>query len=118
MRKHSYVGALIAQQGYLMMITLRHADEVIPVSQLDPPQGRALEPKERDLAGKLIEALSGQFNPEAYHDEYQERIRKLIDAKRSGKKLKKKRVQRRRSEGTLADSLQSSLKRVSASRRA
>ena len=42
MRKHSYVGALIAQQGYLMMITLRHAEEVIPVTQLDPPAGRAL----------------------------------------------------------------------------
>ena len=39
MRKHSYLGALIHQQGYLMMITLRHADEVIPVSQLDPPAG-------------------------------------------------------------------------------
>jgi DNA end-binding protein Ku len=118
MRKHSYVGALIAQQGYLMVITLRHADEVIPVSQLDPPRGRALEPKERDLAAQLIEALSDEFDSGAYHDEYQERIRELIDAKRTGKKLKKKRVPRRRSEGTLADSLQSSLERVSASRRA
>jgi len=54
-----------AQQGYLMVITLRHADEVIPVSQLDPPRGRALEPKERDLAGKLIEALFGEFDAEA-----------------------------------------------------
>lgn len=77
-----------------------------------------LEAKERDLAGKLIEALAGQFNPEAYHDEYQERIRELIEAKRSGKKVKRKPVPRRRTEGTLADSLQSSLKRVSASRRA
>ncbi len=47
MRKHTYVGALIPQQGYLMMITLRHADEVIPVGELDAPKGRALEPKER-----------------------------------------------------------------------
>jgi DNA end-binding protein Ku len=118
MRKYSYVGALISQNGYLMVITLRHPDEVILVSQLDPPRGRALEPKERDLAGKLIEALAGQFKPEDYRDEYQERIRELIEAKRSGKKVKRKRVPRRRSEGTLADSLQSSLKRVSASRRA
>ncbi len=118
MRKHSYVGALISHGGYLMVITLRHPGEVILVSQLDPPRGRALEAKERDLAGKLIEALAGQFNPEAYHDEYQERIRELIEAKRSGKKVKRKPVPRRRTEGTLADSLQSSLKRVSASRRA
>ena len=118
MRKHSYVGALIVQQGYLMLITLRHAEEVIPVSQLDPPQGRPLEPKERDLAEKLIEALSGQFQPEAYRDQYQDRIRELIDAKRAGKKVEPKRVPRRRQEGSLADSLRASLKGVSASRSA
>ena len=60
MRKHSYVGALIVERGYLMVITLRHAEEVIPVSQLDPPQGRPLEPKERELAVKLVETLSGR----------------------------------------------------------
>jgi DNA end-binding protein Ku len=116
MRKHSYVGALIYQQGYLMLITLRNADEVIPVSQLDPPQGRDLSANEKQMAEKLIEALSGQFEPDAYHDEYQQRIRELIEAKRSGKKLKPKRAPRRRQEGSLADSLRASLKRVSASR--
>jgi DNA end-binding protein Ku len=117
MRKHSYVGALIHQQGYLMMITLRHADQVIPVSQLDPPGGRALEPQEKELAGKLIETLAGPFEPSAYHDQYQEQIRELIDAKRTGKKIKRKPMRRRQSEGTLADSLQASLKRAAASRR-
>jgi DNA end-binding protein Ku len=116
MRKHSYVGALIAQQEYLILITLRHAEEVIPVSQLDPPPGRPLEPKEKDLAEKLIEALSGPFRPEAYHDEYQERIRELIDAKRAGKKVKPKRAARRRREGSLADALRASLKGASANR--
>ncbi len=118
MRKHSYVGALVAQEGYLMVITLRHADEVIPVSQLDPPQGKPLERKEKDLALKLIEALSGHFEPEAYHDEYQDRVHELIAAKRAGKKVKLKRPPRRRQDGSLADSLQASLKTASASRRA
>jgi DNA end-binding protein Ku len=116
MRQHSYVGALIAQRDYLMMVTLRHADEVIPVSQLDPPQGGALGTREKDLAGKLIEALSGQFDPGAYRDEYQERIHELVDAKRSGKKVKPKRAHQRRTEGSLADSLLSSLKKASARR--
>ncbi len=118
MRKHSYVGALIAQHGYLMVITLRHAEEVIPASQLDPPRGPALPPKERELAGKLIDALSGDFDPGVYHDEYQDRIREMIEAKRTGKKWKKKQVPERRSEGTLAESLRTSLKAVSSRRRA
>ena len=117
MRKHSYVGALLHQQGYLMLVTLRHAEEVIPVRELTPPQRRVFKPKEKELAGRLIETLSGKFDPAAYHDEYQERVRELIDAKRRGKVIKRKRLSRRRSKGTLVDSLQASLKRASASRR-
>jgi DNA end-binding protein Ku len=118
MRKHSYVGALITYRRCLMLIALRHADEVIPVAQLDPPDGRPLEAKERNLADKLIEALSGQFDSSAYQDTYQERIRELIAAKRSGKKLKKKAVSRQRPAASLADSLESSLKTISVSRHA
>ena len=39
---------LMSDQGYLMMITLRHAEEVIPLDQLEPPRGAALEPKEKE----------------------------------------------------------------------
>jgi DNA end-binding protein Ku len=113
MRQHSYVGALLTHGGYLMLITLRHADEVIPVKELDPPQGGTLEPKERDLAGKLIEALSGEFDPEAYHDEYQRRVHELIEAKRAGKRVKRQRVRRPQPQGSLVESLRSSLKTVS-----
>jgi DNA end-binding protein Ku len=110
MRKHSYVGAVVPEDRCLTLITLRHSDEVIPVTKLDAPEGRALDRKERDLADQLIEALSGEFQPQAYQDEYQSRVRELIDAKRAGKKIKRKRAPRRHSEGTLADSLRSSLK--------
>jgi DNA end-binding protein Ku len=116
MRKHSYVGALIPHQGFLMLITLRHADEVIPVSELEAPQGGPFVPKEKALAEKLIEALSGEFEPAAYHDEYQHRIHELIEAKRAGKKVKPKRAPRRRREGSLADSLQASLRGASTRR--
>jgi DNA end-binding protein Ku len=113
MRKHSYVGAVLPRDGWLILITLRHAEEVIPITELDAPQGRGLEPKERKLADQLIEALSGDFQPEAYRDLYQDRVRELIDAKRAGKKVKPKRPPRRRAEGTLEESLQSSLKAAS-----
>jgi DNA end-binding protein Ku len=114
MRKHSYVGALIAHGQYLMLITLRFADEVIQLGSLDPPQGRALQPKEQNMARQLIDALSEQFKPEAYHDEYQDRVRQLVESKRSGKKVQLKRAPRRRQEGSLAESLRASLKRASA----
>ena len=118
MRKHSYVGSLLAQEGYLMLVTLRHAGEVIPLAELDPPQGRALDAKELAMAGKLIDALTSEFQPDVYKDEYQHRVRELIEAKQKGKKLKPKRARVRRQESSLADSLRASLKQVSAKPRA
>jgi DNA end-binding protein Ku len=40
MRKHSYIGALSGDHGYLMLNTLRHTEEVIPVTELEAPEGR------------------------------------------------------------------------------
>ena len=117
MRKHSYAGALIAQHGYLMVITLRHATEVIPPGQLEPPQGRPLTSKESDMARSLIKALSERFQPEKYHDEYEARIRELVAAKQAGKRIKPKRLQRRRQGDSLEASLRASLEGLSARRR-
>lgn len=116
MRKHSYVGALIAHEGYLVLSTLRYAEEVIAVSELDPPDGEALESKERALAGKLIESLASRFEPDLYHDLYQQRVHDLIEAKRTGRKIKPKRAATRRRRGSLADALLASLKAVSTKR--
>ena len=71
-----------------MLITLRHNDEVIPVETLDSPQGGSSSAKEKELAVKLIEALAGQFEPEAYHDRYQDKVRKLICCQTPGQKNK------------------------------
>lgn len=88
MRKRAYVGSLQASHGYLMMITLRTADEVIPVSSLPKPAGRPLDKKELALAGQLINALEGTFDPNRYHDEYRERLMEFIQAKAKGRKPK------------------------------
>jgi DNA end-binding protein Ku len=113
MRKHSYVGALVPRGGYLMLITLRHAGEFIPASELDRPAGRALAPKEKKLAAQLVEALAAKFRPEQYHDAYESRVRELVEAKRSGKKRKTpKRARNPRRRGSLAETLAASLKRA------
>ncbi len=117
MRKHSYRGILTSQDGYLMLITLRLAQEVIPIGQLEAPQGSTTTAKEKDLAGKLIEELSGTFLSSDYRDLYQDRIHELIESKRTGKKLKRKRVPRRVQEKSLTDALEKSLRAVSARRR-
>ena len=84
MRKKQYVGALRAEDGYLALITLRHAEEQLDREELDAPTGRQLDKQERNLAGKLIAALEAEFDPADYHDEYRQRVRELIATNREG----------------------------------
>lgn len=88
MRKKEYVGALRAEGDYLMLITLRHAGEVVPASALKAPGGRALDKREVQMAKQLVAALEGDLELEAYHDEYRERVLELVEAKAQGKVLK------------------------------
>jgi DNA end-binding protein Ku len=81
MRDREYVGALIQENGYLMLVTLRHAEEIIDASALKPPAGRELNKREIDMAAQLIEALHGEFDPTQFRDEYRKRVMELIEAK-------------------------------------
>ena len=109
MRKKHYQGALRSEQGYLCMITLRHAAEVISVEQLDPPQGRKLSEREREMAQQLVLGLQEEFHPERYHDEYRERVMQLIEAKRKGVPYEPEADEDTPDAGELTASLQASL---------
>ncbi len=109
MRNKRYVGALCVKQGYLALVTLRHKEEVISTTQLNPPSGRETDKREREMAAQLVEALVAEFDPEDYHDEYQQRVQELIAAKREGKTVEVKELPKREESGSLVDSLQASL---------
>lgn len=88
MRDKAYVGALHAEDGYLVLITLRHADEILAADSLKPPGGRELAKRELDMAEQLLSALSGKFEPSEFHDEYRARVMELVEAKSKGHKPK------------------------------
>lgn len=94
MRKKEYVGALRARDGYLMLIVLRHADEVILADELPRPGGRALDKREVSMAKQLVEALSGSFDPEEFQDTYRQRVLELVATKAAGKKVTVKKFRR------------------------
>lgn len=87
MRNKSYVGALRVHQGYLLLIALRHAEEVVSVDTVDTP--KSVEPNEREvqMSRQLIDMLAADFEPEQYHDEYRERVQSLVQTKASGGKI-------------------------------
>ena len=112
MRKKHYVGALSIVDGYLMMITLRRADQVLSVSRLDIPDSRLPEPKELRLAQDLVSSIEAEFQPELWQDEYRERVRDLIRTKASGKTVKLTAPKRKRTKGGLSEQLRESIARA------
>ncbi len=109
LRGKEYVGALRSEGGYLMLITLRHAGEVVPASALPAPTGRALDDREVKMARQLVAAMEDPFDITAYHDEYRERVQAYVQAKAAGKVVKFPRAPRKKTEQDLADVLQASL---------
>jgi DNA end-binding protein Ku len=113
MRKREYAGALCSKSGHLLLITLHHAGEVVPITELERPPGRDLSAEENALAEELIESLADEFDPAQFHEEYQEQVRKLVEAKRRGKKAPARRRAKPRAEPkSLADALRRSVRRV------
>jgi DNA end-binding protein Ku len=109
MRSKRYHGVLQPEDDYLTLVTLRHAGEVIEPSELEPPAGRDLDKKERDLAKRLVAGLTEDFNPEDYQDEYRERVRELIDTKRRGGTIEVEEYEEVPQERSLAEMLEASL---------
>jgi DNA end-binding protein Ku len=109
MRKKRYAGALRSKQGYLVLVTLRHSEEVLSAKELPAPAGRPLSEKELDMGQQLVNALQDKFRPEDFHDEYRERVMKFIEAKAKGQAPKLKTIARKGAAPSLADALSASL---------
>lgn len=112
MRNKDYVGALQLYQGYPMLMSLHHAEEVIPVEALQPPQGPPLDERELGLARQLIEMLDAQFQPQEYHDEYRQRVLEMLSAKAQGKRLRVRAPQRRERGVDIRHALEASIQQA------
>lgn len=110
MRNKEYVGALRLYQGYPMLMSLRHAEEVVPLDVLEAPAGKPLDDRELAMAQQLIGMLEAKFEPEEYADEYRDRVLELVDAKAKGATVKVTPMRRREAREDLGDALAASLK--------
>jgi len=115
MRKNEYVGALRSKEGYLLLITLRHAEEVLTAREIGSPAGKAPDAREVKMAEQLVAMLEDEFRAEDYADEYRERVLKHIEAKAKGRKPKLAAIPKLGAEPkSLMDALAASLKASSA----
>ena len=91
LRNKESLSAVRAKDGVLTLATMRFADEVVPVSQLEGLLGDTSDvkpkPREVEMAKALIDSLANDFDPESYKDEYREELLKLIERKASGEEI-------------------------------
>jgi DNA end-binding protein Ku len=109
MRKKRYVGALTSIDGYLALATMRRADQVLKFEGIEPAKGAAPLPNELKLAEQLVSSIESDFDPQLWHNEYRERLCKLIKAKARGEKLSPVRIKKRAPQANLAASLKASI---------
>jgi DNA end-binding protein Ku len=118
MRKQPYVGAVCAVDDYLMLFTLRNAEEVVSAKDLPKPSGRAPDKKELAMATQLVDLLKGEFDPKEFKDEYRERVMEFVEKKAKGHKPKLHLVKSKRKTAALDKVLSKSIEALKKQKKA
>ena len=84
LRTKEHLAAVRPARGILMLETLFFADEVRDPAELWIPPAQEPHPREVEMATRLIEALTVEWDPQRYRDAYRERVEELIRGKAAG----------------------------------
>jgi DNA end-binding protein Ku len=86
MHNREYTVILRPHEGGLMLHTMYYADEVREVEGFGAPDVE-LKEAEVKVAHQLIEALATEWEPEKFHDSFQDNLKNLIQTKLEGGKI-------------------------------
>lgn len=81
-RTRQYLAALLPREGGLVLMLLRYAQEVRSISELELPENKGdlkITKQEEKMAKELISSMSSDWDPEAFHDEYREKLLAWIE---------------------------------------
>jgi len=88
MRTKEYLAAVRPKDRVLVLETMFFPDEIRDVSEVEnAPVRRQVGDRELKMAKQLIDSLSSDWEPSRYHDQYRERVLKLIRDKAKGKEI-------------------------------
>jgi DNA end-binding protein Ku len=85
MHQRDYTVFLRAYHHGLLLHTMYFANEIRRVPEFGAIESVNLKPSEVKLTEQLIASMMQPFKPAQYHDEFQDRLRQLIEAKRRGR---------------------------------
>jgi DNA end-binding protein Ku len=85
-RDREVLAALDPFESTMLLSTLYWPDEIRALGELDIPQDELeLKPAELKMASQLIDAMTGEFDPAQYRDEYREALMQVIESKIEGR---------------------------------
>jgi len=84
MHQRDYTVFLRPYQHGLLLHTMYFANEIRQLPEYGVFESTNLKPQEVKLTEQLIESLTEPFKPKQYHNEFQEKLKKLIAAKQHG----------------------------------
>lgn len=81
-RTREYLCAVMPEGDALVLMLLRYPQELVDPNDYKLPTGKAasyrITPKEAEMAKQLIESMSGNWQPDGYHDEFRARLETII----------------------------------------
>ena len=83
MHNREYTVFLRPHKGGMMLHTMYYKEEVKELESFGAPDVE-IKDAELKVAHQLIEALADDWNPDKYHDTFQENLKKLIETKLEG----------------------------------
>ena len=97
--------------GVLRMQIMRFADELVPGGDMDVDEPKKAPAKrEVDMAGTLVDTLTGSFDPAKYEDTYRERVLEVVRRKEKGEDIALEKPERPEASDDLMAALEASLK--------
>ena len=109
MHQREYTVIVRPHSHGLLLHTMYYQEEVREVPEFRRDDSIVVKPQEVALAEKLVEGLAADFEPQKYHDDYQQRLLKMVEAKREGQEIEKTAPKRRAPVIDLMQALQKSL---------
>ena len=86
-RTRETLGTLRVRDGVLVLETMVWPDEVRAPDFAFLDEDVTVRPQELAMAESLIESMSGDFDPEQYHDDYRAALQEVIEAKVEGREV-------------------------------
>jgi DNA end-binding protein Ku len=86
LRDREVLAAMDPFENTMLLTTLYWPDEIRALEELDiPDDAPEIKPAEKKMASQLIEAMTGEFDPSNYRDEYREALMQVIESKIEGR---------------------------------